>query len=119
MALLVLLNNFMHDFSAAGWLVGSVLLWSILRRTFDAQEARSAVSGIVQLIVTTMRISFVGIVVFGGVRMAAYTTYEWNEAAGDSQITLLIVKHVLLAGVFFWGLIHYLRARKAYGIARP
>ena len=54
-----------------------------------------------------------GITVFGVVRMLAYRTYEWSEAAGDSQITVLIVKHILLTAVFLWGAYYYVRSRKA------
>ena len=39
------------------------------------------------------------------------------EAAGDSQITVLGVKHVLLTIVFVWGLVWYLRARKFPGVS--
>ena len=59
-----------------------------------------------------MRLSVAGIIVFGVVRTLAYKTYEWNAAAGQSQITLLIVKHIILTGIFAIGLFYYVRARK-------
>ena len=31
MALWVLLNNFLHDFSAAGWIFAAIVLWTLLR----------------------------------------------------------------------------------------
>jgi uncharacterized membrane protein len=108
LAILVLLNNFLHDFSAAGWLFGSVLLWSILRR--QSNNRSQTVAGILSTVLLLMRLSFVGIVVFGVVRVAAYRGYEWNEAAGRSQITLLVVKHIIFAIVFAAGLFCYVRA---------
>ena len=112
MAILILLNNFMHDFSAAGWLFGSVLLWSMMRKEISNPGAGKFLADSLKTVLFLMRLSFAGIVVFGIVRTLAYKTYEWNAAAGQSQLTLLIVKHVILTGVFVVGLIYYIRARK-------
>ncbi len=112
MAILILLNNFMHDFSAAGWLFGSVLLWSMMRKDITNPEAGRFFADSLKTVLFLMRLSFAGIVVFGIVRTLAYKTYEWNAAAGQSQLTLLIVKHVILTGVFLVGLIYYIKARK-------
>ena len=110
MALLVLLNNFMHDFSAAGWVFGSVLLWVLLRREGSQTDADPRLAGVFKTVLNLMRISVVGIVVFGIVRTLAYKSYEWNAAAGDGQVTLLIVKHIVLTAVFAFGVVYYLKA---------
>ena len=59
-----------------------------------------------------MIICLFGIIVFGLFRTLAYRTYEWNHAAGHSQVTLLIVKHVIFTSVFIIGLVLYIRAGK-------
>ena len=59
-----------------------------------------------------MNISLFGIVAFGLVRTFAYKTYEWNQSAGQAQITLLIVKHIIFTVIFVFGLLYYLKARK-------
>ena len=59
-----------------------------------------------------MKFSVAGIVIFGVVRAIAYKSYEWNAAAGQSQITLLIVKHVLFTLIFAVGLVYYIKAKK-------
>lgn len=107
MAILVLLNNFMHDFSAAGWIFSSVLLWMLLRRGLPAGEVLTDVYSRIRML---MQYSVVGIVLFGFVRVLAYRQYEWSAAAGDAQITVLIVKHVLLTGIFIWGVVLYRKA---------
>jgi len=112
LAVLVLLNNFLHDFSAAGWLFGSVLIWTILRGESTGDRPDKAVIPVMKTILLLMRLSFAGIVIFGIVRIIAYKTYEWDQAAGRSQITLLIVKHIILALIFVVGLVYYLRARR-------
>lgn len=62
-----------------------------------------------------MRFSVAGIVIFGLVRAIAYKSYEWNAAAGQNQVTLLIVKHVLFALIFAVGLVYYIKAKKLVG----
>jgi hypothetical protein len=112
MAILVLLNNFLHDFSAAGWLFCTVILWSLLRKEIPGSGAGKIVIDTIKTILLLMRLSLGGIVVFGIIRALAYKTYEWNAAAGQGQVTLLIVKHILLLGVFIIGVVYYTRAKK-------
>lgn len=112
MAVLVLLNNFMHDFSAAGWIFCTVILWRLLRRPVPHGDGRQAVIDALKTIIFLMRASLAGIVVFGVIRALAYKTYEWNAAAGDAQVTLLMVKHILLAVVFAPGVLYYIRTRR-------
>jgi uncharacterized membrane protein len=106
------LNNFVHDFSAAGWLFGTVLLWSILRKTNLNGDRAIQVVDILKTVLVLMRFSVAGIVIFGVVRAIAYKSYEWNAAAGQSQVTLLIVKHVLFAMIFVVGLVYYIKVKK-------
>jgi uncharacterized membrane protein len=122
LAILILLNNFLHDFSAAGWLFGSVVLWSILRNNAPDQSVGKQIADILKTILRLMQLSLGGIIVFGVIRALAYKQFEWNAAAGDSQVTLLIVKHVILTGVFVLGVVYYIKAgkfvRKAYDSLR-
>jgi hypothetical protein len=118
LAILVLLNNFMHDFSAAGWLFATVLIWSILRRKNPDVEIHNVMVGMLEIVLLLMQLSFVGIVVFGTVRAIAYRSYEWNAAAGQSQVTLLVVKHVIFTLLFVPGVFFYIRAKRLVGKAR-
>lgn len=112
MAVLVLLNNFLHDFSAAGWLFSSVLLWVIFKKKNLQLKADGNVVEIIRTLLFLMNVSLFGIVAFGLVRTLAYKTYEWSQQAGQAQITLLIVKHIILTVIFAFGLLYYLKARK-------
>ena len=112
MAVLILLNNFMHDFSAAGWIFCTVILWSMLRYKIPAGETAAVISRMLKTILLLMRLSLTGIVLFGIIRALAYRKYEWSTAAGESQVVLLIIKHIILALVFAVGLRFYLKARK-------
>jgi uncharacterized membrane protein len=112
MGILILLNNFLHDFGAAGWLFGSIVLRVMLSKVRTEPAASSIICELLRTVNTLMRVSLVGIVVFGVVRALAYRTYEWSPTAGDGQVTLLLVKHVLLTGVFAWGIMQYLAAQR-------
>jgi len=118
LAILVLLNNLLHDLGAAGWIFGAVLLFSIMRKTNPAADATGIVTDTLKTVLMLMRISFAGIVVFGVLRLLAYRKYELNEAAGQDQVSLLIVKHIVFALIFLLGLVYYLRATKFIREAR-
>lgn len=102
----------MHDFSAAGWLFGSVILWSLLKKTAAGIDGGKVTADVLAIIMKLMRLSLAGIVVFGIVRALVYKDFEWNAAAGHSQVSLLVVKHVLLTLIFLLGLRYYFKARR-------
>jgi len=118
MATLILLNNFLHDFSAAGWIFCSLLLLITIRNLpidFLQRKGDELYTTLVKILKSVrffMLLSLAGIVIFGIVRALAYREYEWNQAAGNEQITLLIIKHVLLSIVFAGGIYYYIRAGK-------
>lgn len=66
----------------------------------------------IKTIILLMNISLCGIIALGLVRALVYRSFEWNQAAGQSQITLLIVKHLVLTVIFVFGLVYYIRAYK-------
>jgi putative copper export protein len=112
LALLILLNNFLHDFSAAGWLFGSILLWTILKERLEFESSTDFAKCMINTVLLLMNISVAGIVVFGVVRAIAYKSFEWSVEAGNGQVSLLIVKHILFTVIFVVGLIQYLKALK-------
>ena len=112
MALLVLLNNFLHDFSAAGWIFGVVLAASLMRKLGPGNEGAGPLKDVLRTVLLLMRFSLAGIIIFGLFRALAYRRYEWNAVAGQGQVTLLLVKHVILAGLVVVGLVLTIRARR-------
>ena len=112
MALLVVLNNYTHDFCAAGWVFGTVLLWVLARREIPAGEAGLVIAEVVKKTMLMTKVSLVGIVVLGIVRALAYRKYEWNAVVGDTQITFLMIKHVILTVLVVLGAFFYFKARK-------
>ncbi len=107
-----MLNNFLHDFSAAGWLFATIVMWTMLRRTFGEGEGKVVAADTLSTLILLTRISIVGIVVFGLVRAFAYTQYEWNAEAGGEQVTLLLIKHVIFTIIIVVGMVCYIKASK-------
>ncbi len=107
-----MLNNFLHDFSAAGWLFATIVMWAMLRRTFGDGEGKIVAADTLSTLILLTRISIVGIIVFGLVRALAYRKYEWNAEAGDGQVTLLIIKHVIFTIIFVAGMASYIKANR-------
>ena len=102
----------MHDFSAAGWIFGGVALFMMVRKIPAQKQIGPAVMDVLKAMRLLMRFCLFGIIVFGIIRTVAYQTYEWNELAGDSQVTLLIVKHIFFTVIFIYGLAYYMKAGK-------
>ena len=100
----------MHDFSAAGWVFGGVVLFAVLRKVPADTRIDPALAEALKIMRVLMRFCLLGIIFFGIIRTVAYKTYEWSELAGSSQITLLIVKHVLFTVIFVIGLVYYIKA---------
>lgn len=97
--LLLVINNFLHDFSAAMLLCSAICIW-LVRRNFHGDASESASVAMRNVIIRMSQVFYLslGFVVIGGaIRAWAYRTYEWITPLGQSQVTVLIVKHFLFA----------------------
>ena len=111
MAILVMLNNYLHDLATAVFAVSALTAWFLLR----SQAARSAPDALRPVIDSLVKVgifSLVWTLAGGVVRSLAFRRYEWMEAAGRSQVPVLIVKHILLVTLVITGLIVLHRVRR-------
>ncbi len=110
---LVMLNNFFHDFSVALLacaLLGLATLW---RAAPDAGPAAAPVIAVLERLgVRIAWASFAGILLFGVGRTAAFMDYEWFPAVGRGLVPALAVKHVFLVLLLGVMLRAALRARR-------
>lgn len=67
-------------------------------------------AGVMKVIVSMMRFCFAGIGVFGIFRVLVITKYSWSTAIGGRHLTLFIIKLILVAMVFVFGILFYLKA---------
>jgi len=102
MAILVMLNNFLHDLTAAAWICSAWLL-VIIRNHFLAK--RNYVQAYLEIFPFLLRLSLLSLILnllFGVVRFLNYYQFEYLPAAGRGQIIALVIKHILIASLVIW-----------------
>ena len=113
MSILVMLNNFFHDFSVA-LLFSSLIVIAVIERLGGRPEYGSAHALAYQIYRVMVRFivgAWIFIIVGGVFRTITYAEYEWSEAAGKGQVAALIVKHILLVALVIAGTWLQLRLR--------
>ena len=114
LAILVMLNNWFHDFSVAMLFSGLMMLRIIYRKTQEQPDApwlpfaRSLTRSFNKVI----HLCWAMLILLGIGRTVSYEKYEWAEAAGSGQLTALVLKHILLGSLVVWGTIIQFRLRK-------
>ena len=104
---LIVLNNFIHDLSAAMWFCGTCTMVYIVSegQHFPGQDQSRFVQVLYRKVLRLTHISLAIVFIGGIVRAFAFSKYEWMPAMGREQVTLLIVKHILLFAIVaaaFW-----------------
>ena len=111
MAVLVMLNNYMHDLATAVFGVSALTAYFLLQSR-SAREAPAAIRPVIQSLVKVGTIALVWTLAGGVVRALAYKRYEWMEAVGKAQVPALILKHVILVSFVVLGVVVLLRVRR-------
>lgn len=110
-AILVMLNNYLHDLATAVFAVSAFAAW-ILCRSTAMQEVPEAVRPIAHGLMKIGIAALVWTLLAGGIRSATYREYEWMEAAGRGQVAALVVKHVILVSLVLVGIVVMTRLRR-------
>jgi hypothetical protein len=104
MAILVMLNNYLHDLATAIFAVSAVAAY-LLRHSLAMQAAPESIQPVVRGVVRVGLFSLAWTLFFGIIRSLTYRQYEWAEAAGRDQVTALMLKHVILVSLVIAGLV--------------
>lgn len=110
-SVLIILNNFFHDLAAAMWFCGTIVLYYIVQSRGlpkDGDTERFIMS-LFQVMRKVTNISLVFVCGGGIIRAVNYMEYEWHPAMGREQITLLVIKHILLAFIVIAGIVLQIR----------
>jgi hypothetical protein len=110
-AILVMLNNYLHDLATAVFAVSALAAY-LLQRTAAMAAAPEAVRPVATGIVKIGFYALVWTLLGGIIRALAYHRYEWMEAAGRGQVAALVVKHVILVSLVVLGLIFFHKVRR-------
>ena len=110
-AVLILLNNYLHDLATAVLAVSAVAAWLLLRSS-TAQRAPAVLRPVADGLVGVGLFALGWTLLGGVVRALAYREYEWMEAAGRNQVPALVVKPVILVAMVVLGLVMLYRVRR-------
>ena len=112
-ALLVMMNNYFHDLAVA-FLFASSLLSHVILRHWPQPHSPGLVTALKRIAWG----SLAWVVIGGAIRGRFYMEYEWLEKAGTLQLPALVVKHILLLALTFWGHVGVVRlSRKLHDLS--
>jgi hypothetical protein len=111
MAILVMLNNYLHDLATAVFAVSAIAAW-LLYRSQALQQAPAAVRPVAAGLVKVGIASLAWTLLAGMIRGMTYREYEWVEAAGRGQVPVLVLKHVILASLVTAGVVVLYRVHR-------
>jgi uncharacterized membrane protein len=103
---LIDINRYLHDFTSALWVSGSILLWLLLREARPSDvgvEARRMLGRLGRLVMRITIPAFVLSLATGTVRAATFSKYEHIGEITQATITILVVKHIAFTALVAWG----------------
>lgn len=104
-SVLVMLNNYFHDFATALVVVSTLGMLLLVRfaEKSGGSESKEMVLAIYPRMVHLAGGSVIFLFFAGVVRAFTFDDFEWNSAVEHGQVAALMVKHVLLLGLFAYG----------------
>jgi hypothetical protein len=116
MTVLIMMNNYFHDFAVAV-LISNLILFLAFTRGLRGDLALSdAQLAVVYRVAKWVSIgSLIWIAIGGAIRTYHYGDFEWVEAAGKGQLVALGVKHAVMGGCTIVGLWLQWRMSRTFG----
>ena len=112
-AVLVMMNNYFHDFAAAVLIV-SVLLTFFMAREIESKgkDVKLYFSNVYTRMSHVIGITLAFIFMAGIVRTFTYKDFEWANAVGTEQVPAIIVKHLIILFFVVYGIIGWIKLHK-------
>lgn len=112
--ILVMLNNYFHDLASGIVFVCGVTMFTLVKRAAESgsKEAREVILDAYPTLVHIIGGAVIFMLFAGVIRTFTYKEFEWANAVGTAQVPALIVKHILLGGIFFYGIALWIKAHK-------
>ena len=110
LGVIIMMNNYFHDVATALLMASAIVIWVIIKRYESSVVTNETTDYFLKIYKSsTMMAKFALLwIILGGIpRTIFYTEFEWANAAGKSQITALVVKHILAfaivgTGAYLW-----------------
>ena len=112
--ILVMMNNYFHDLAAGIVFVSGITMYVMVKKANEigSKEAKEIVLGVYPTLVHIIGGSIIFMLFAGVIRTFTYKEFEWANAVGNSQVPAIMVKHVILGGIFFYGIALWIKAHK-------
>ena len=118
--ILVMMNNYFHDLAAGIVFVTGITMYVMVQKAIenDTQAAKEIVLGVYPKLVHIVGGAIIFMLFAGVIRTFTYKEFEWANAVGNSQVPAIIVKHIILGGIFFYGIALWIKAHKKIKLMR-
>lgn len=112
--ILVMMNNYFHDLAAGIVFVCGVMMFVMVKRAISmgSREAKELVLGVYPTLVHIIGGAIIFMLFAGVIRTFTYKDFEWANAVGVGQVYAIMVKHVVLGGIFFYGVALWISSHK-------
>lgn len=112
--ILVMMNNYFHDLAAGIVFVCGVFMFTSVKKAEEmgSREVKEFFLGTYPVLVHILGGSIIFMLFAGTIRTFTYKDFEWANAVGVSQVPAIIVKHIILGGIFFYGIALWIKAHK-------
>ena len=118
--ILLAINNYSHDIATAFLAVSGFMLW-VLSRHYPESDDKAIIFHFITLynsIKTIAKYSLIWILIAGVFRVTFYNQFEWSDTAGDMQVVVIGIKHVVMFLIVGIGITHWLRLDKKVKILK-
>jgi len=120
LGVLVMLNNYFHDFATALVVVctyGMLLMVRYAEKS-GGEDSRQMVLALYPKMVHVTGGSVAFVFVAGIVRSFTYKEFEWHDATATGQVAALMIKHVILFLLFAYGIYLWIRVHRKVKVLR-
>ena len=118
--ILVMMNNYFHDLAAGIVFVCGVTMFVMINKAEEVggEAAKQIVLGVYPRLVHILGGSIIFMLFAGTIRTFTYAEFEWANAVGVGQVYAIVVKHVVLGGIFFYGVALWIKSHKKIKVMR-
>jgi hypothetical protein len=108
------MNNYFHDFAAGVVFVCGIVMFKMVdwAQKMESREAKEIVQGAYPTVVHIIGGAIIFMLFAGIIRTFTYKDFEWANAVGIGQVPAIIVKHIIVGGIFFYGVALWIKAHR-------
>lgn len=112
--ILIMMNNYFHDLAAGIVFVCGVVMFASVKKAEETGsiEVKKFFLGVYPTLVHIIGGAIIFMLFAGVIRTFTYKDFEWANAVGVGQVYAIMVKHVVLGGIFFYGIALWVKSHR-------